>query len=251
MGAHRRADAPEARTAFRRSVDAMLESWLWELHNQAQHRIPDPVDYIEMRRNTFGSDLTMGLSRLRHAGQLPPGIYESGPIRSMENAAADYCCLLNDVFSYQKEIEYEGELHNGVLVVQNFFNCDYPTGLRIVDDLMRSRLRQFQHVIENELPVLYEDFELDERGRAALDTYVAELQDWIAGILNWHRSARRYSAEDLPDALPHGSHPQTAAQTGAAPGWMRPTGTGTSADRVRLPEVPTAVVPSVAGAHTS
>ncbi|MFI6470393.1 germacradienol/geosmin synthase [Streptomyces sp. NPDC050516] len=242
---------PEARAALRRSVDAMLESWLWELHNQAQHRIPDPVDYIEMRRNTFGSDLTMSLSRLRHGGQLPPGIYGSGPIRSMENAAADYCCLLNDVFSYQKEIEYEGELHNGVLVVQNFFNCDYPTGLRIVDDLMRSRLRQFQHVIENELPVLYEDFELDERGRAALDTYVAELQDWIAGILNWHRSVRRYSAEDLPDALPHGSHPQTAAQTGAAPGWMRPTGTGTSADRVRLPEVPAAVVPSVAGAHTS
>ncbi|MFE4855939.1 germacradienol/geosmin synthase [Streptomyces sp. NPDC056670] len=225
-----------ARAAFRRSVDVMLESWLWELLNQAQHRIPDPVDYIEMRRYTFGSDLTMSLSRLRHAGQLPPGLYESGPIRSLENAAADYCCLLNDVFSYQKEIEYEGELHNGVLVVQNFFNCDYPTGLRIVDDLMRSRLRQFQHVIDNELPLLCEDFELDEDGRRVLGTYVAELQDWIAGILNWHVSVRRYGAADLPATLPHGSSPHTAFRGGVAPGWMRPSGDGTSADRVRLPE---------------
>ncbi|MEV6047972.1 terpene synthase family protein [Streptomyces xanthochromogenes] len=244
----------EARTAFRRSVDVMLESWLWELHNQGQHRIPDPVDYIEMRRYTFGSDLTMSLSRLRHAGQLPPGLYESGPIRSLENAAADYCCLLNDVFSYQKEIEYEGEVHNGVLVVQNFFDCDYPTALRIVDDLMRSRLRQFQHVIDNELPLLVEDFELDQNGRETLGAYVAELQDWIAGILNWHASVRRYGAADLPGSLPHGSSPHTASRGGVAPGWMRPSGDGTSADRVRLPEawkaavtatVPPASTPSV------
>ncbi|MCX5387703.1 germacradienol/geosmin synthase [Streptomyces sp. NBC_00083] len=285
--------SPGARAAFRRSLDVMLDSWLWELHNQAQNRIPDPVDYIEMRRFTFGSDLTMSLSRLRHADRLPTGIHESGPLRNLENAAADYCCLLNDVFSYQKEIEYEGELHNGVLVVQNFFDCDYPTALGIVDDLMRSRLRQFQHVIDHELPLLYEDFELDEEGRAALAAYVAELQDWIAGILHWHASVRRYSDAHLPDSLPHGlaphvdseqvdpphtdppqgdpghgdpshggsthvdpahvdpargapsqvSSPQVGSPydggpqdaSGAAPWWMRPTGAGTSADRVRLP----------------
>ncbi|MFE9368878.1 germacradienol/geosmin synthase [Streptomyces sp. NPDC006711] len=293
--------SPEARAAFRRSVDVMLESWLWELHNQAQHRIPDPVDYIEMRRLTFGSDLTMNLARLRHAGQLPSAIYESGPVRALENAAADYCCLLNDVFSYQKEIQYEGELHNGVLVVQNFFDCDYPTGLRIMDDLMRSRLRQFQHVIDHELPVLCEDFELDAAGRALLDTYVAELQDWIAGILNWHSSVRRYKAEDLPEVLPHGGAlpdggvlpdgplavhavPESSVPvgalpvgplpdilleegsggspqdgSGAAPWWMRPTGAGTSADRVRLPEavaaateqLPAPPAPRVAESHTS
>ena len=51
-------------------------------------------------------------------------------MRSLENAAADYASLLNDVFSYQKEIEFEGEVHNGVLVVQNFFDCDYAAGAR-------------------------------------------------------------------------------------------------------------------------
>lgn len=211
---------PQARQSFRRAIDVMLESWLWELHNQAQHRIPDPVDYIEMRRLTFGSELTMSLSRLRHADRLPPEIYRSGPVRSLENSAMDYACMMNDLFSYQKEIEFEGELHNGVLVVQSFFDCDYPTAVTIIDDLMRGRLRQFLHVKEHELPLLCEEFELDKDSRAALDTYVRELEDWIAAILNWHQGIRRYREEDLRGG------PVTPPQLNG------PTGLGTSAARI-------------------
>jgi germacradienol/geosmin synthase len=72
-----------------------------------------------MRRKTFGSDLTMSLSRLSHGQTVPPEIYRTRPIRALENSAADYACLLNDVFSYQKEIQFEGEIHNCILVVQN------------------------------------------------------------------------------------------------------------------------------------
>ncbi|MFG3256000.1 germacradienol/geosmin synthase [Streptomyces sp. NPDC048172] len=209
-----------ARRRFRRSVEVMADSWLWELNNQAQNRIPDPVDYLEMRRLTFGSDLTMSLCRLGHGQAVPDEVYESGPVRSLENAAADYACLLNDVFSYQKEIEYEGEIHNSVLVVQDFFDCDYPTGVAIVGDLMRSRLRQFQHVAAHELPVLHDDFGLDEEARTALRGYVTELENWMSGILNWHRGVRRY---DEPSLRRHHS-----------PAWPfdGPAGLGTSAASV-------------------
>lgn len=212
----------EKRRRFRTAVEDMAESWLWELNNQAQNRIPDPVDYVEMRRMTFGSDLTMSLCRLTHPDTIPPGIYRSGPMKSLENAAADYACLVNDVFSYQKEIEYEGEIHNGVLVVRNFFDCDYPTALAIVDDLMNSRMRQFQHVAAHELPVLYDDFALDQEARAALDGYVRELENWLSGILVWHQDCRRYTEADL--------------RRHAAPGWPfdGPAGLGTSAARLAL-----------------
>ncbi|WP_127356254.1 terpene synthase family protein [Actinacidiphila soli] len=207
-----------ARGSFRTAVENMTEGWLWELTNQAQNRVPDPVDYIEMRRKTFGSDLTMSLSRIGHGRQVPDEIYSSGPLQSLENAAADYACLLNDCFSYQKEIEFEGEVHNGILVVQNFFDCDYPTALAIIDDLMTSRMRQFEHVAENELPVLYDDFDLSAEARRILDGYVVELQDWMAGILNWHRDCRRYQESAL---LRH--HPRPAL---TIPG---PTGLGIAA----------------------
>ncbi|MGW1015279.1 terpene synthase family protein [Streptomyces niveus] len=188
---------PEARRTFRADVEDMTASWVWELANQLQNRIPDPVDYIEMRRRTFGSNMTMSLSRIGHGRVVPPEIYASGPMRSLENAAQDYACLMNDLFSYQKEIEFEGEIHNGVLVVQSFFNCDYPTGVEIVHDLMKGRMRQFQHVVANELPVLYDDFDLTVEARWVLDGYVKELENWLSGILVWHNDCHRYKEEDL------------------------------------------------------
>ncbi|MFJ7769526.1 germacradienol/geosmin synthase Cyc2 [Streptomyces sp. NPDC097107] len=188
---------PEERRPLKVAVDKMTEAWVWELANQIQNRVPDPVDYLEMRRATFGSDLTLGLCRAGHGPAVPPEVYRSGPVRSLENAAIDYACLLNDVFSYQKEIEYEGEIHNAILVVQNFFGVDYPAALGVVQDLINQRMRQFEHVVAHELPIVYDDFQLSDEARAVMQGYVTDLQNWMAGILNWHREVPRYKAEYL------------------------------------------------------
>lgn len=211
----------DARREFRQAIEDMIASWLWELANQAQNRIPDPVDYVEMRRKTFGSDLTMSLCRLAQPKTIPKEIYRTRPIRSLENAAADYACLLNDVFSYQKEIQFEGEIHNCVLVVENFLDCDRERALTVVNDLMTARMRQFQHVVSTELPVLFDEFALDAEQRGALLGYVTELQNWLAGILGWHAGCLRYGE---PDLRRHATaHPEP---------FGRPTGLGTSAARI-------------------
>ncbi|MEC4017585.1 family 2 encapsulin nanocompartment cargo protein terpene cyclase [Streptomyces sp. H27-D2] len=212
---------PDARRKFRTAIEDMTSSWLWELANQKQNRIPDPVDYIEMRRKTFGSDLTMSLSRLAHGNTVPQEIYRSRPMKAMENSAADYACLVNDVFSYQKEIQFEGEIHNAILVVQNFFNCGTPEALGIVNDLMTSRMREFQHTVSTQLPVLFDDFDLDAEARATLTGYAAELEDWLAGILTWHEGCHRYEESEL--------RRQPAVPTFSIGG---PTGLGTSAARI-------------------
>ncbi|GHC58497.1 terpene synthase family protein [Streptomyces flavofungini] len=209
----------EGRAALHKTLVDMTDSWLWELGNQAQHRIPEPVDYMEMRRHTFGAHFTMSLSRFGHGKRVPEEIYATAPLQNLENAAADYSMLMNDVFSYQKEIEYEGEVHNAILVVQNFFDCDYPAALGIVDDLMRSRMSQFQHVVAHELPVLYDEFDLGQEARDTLDDYVEELKHWMAGIYIWHRDCRRYRQQDL-------SHGPLPAPSGLGmdvvrPGWLR------------------------------
>ncbi|MGK5727946.1 terpene synthase family protein [Streptomyces sp. URMC 124] len=214
----------DERAGLRAAVKAMLDAWLWELWNQHQHRIPDPVDYIEMRRQTFGSDLTLTLCRNGHGAAVPPEIYRTQPVQAMENAAMDYAILMNDLFSYQKEVQFEGEIHNSVLVVENFFDCGRTEALGIVSDLIASRMREFQHAVDHQLPVLFEDFGLDAEARAALRGYALELQDWMAGILNWHQGCRRYREEDL---LRHKSVPAPVA-----PPVGVPTGLGTSAARL-------------------
>jgi germacradienol/geosmin synthase len=192
------ADMTEAARGYlRNAIVSMVESWLWELDNVALNKVPDPVDYLEMRRRTFGAELTACLANLKLGDAVPPALKQHEAIASLENSAADYACMINDVFSYQKEIEYEGDVHNLILVVQTFFDCSYEDALRIVEDVMAQRLAQFQRAATIELPLAYTDYDLDEEARAALDGRAAQLRDWIAGILHWHRKTHRYTEEDL------------------------------------------------------
>ncbi|MGW0662344.1 terpene synthase family protein [Streptodolium elevatio] len=185
------------RQDYHDSVRKMLDGFVWEVANLSHHRVPDPIDYIEMRRATFGSDLTMSLCRLKHGADVPDEVFRSGPVRSLENSAVDYATLLNDLFSYQKEIEFEGEVHNALLVVETFFGCDHDTAIGIVTDLMNQRLSQFQHVVSHELPVLYADFDLSPAARAGVEAYVDDLRNWLAGILHWHQGVKRYDEATL------------------------------------------------------
>jgi germacradienol/geosmin synthase len=213
----------DQRRQFRRGVESMTESWLWELANHIQHRIPDPVDYIEMRRRTFGSDMTMSLARITKTGAVPPELLGTRAVRGLENSANDYACLTNDIFSYQKEIEFEGELHNCVLVVQKFLDIDRGQAVSVVNDLMTSRMRQFEYSIATELPLLVEEFDLDANAREALDSYVVGLQDWMAGILDWHMLSGRYD-----EAALRRRYRRAPQRFGG------PTGLGTSAAVLRL-----------------
>ncbi|OXM71830.1 MULTISPECIES: terpene synthase family protein [Amycolatopsis] len=187
----------DARRVFRKAVEDMTASWVWELANQAQNRIPDPIDYVEMRRRTFGSDMTMSLSRITHLTAVPPELFGTRTLRELETAAQDYACFVNDLFSYQKEIEFEGELHNMVLVVEHFLGLDRLAVRDVVNDLMTARMRQFEHILATDLPQLFEDAELDPPARDALIRHADELKDWMSGILEWHRQCVRYTEPEL------------------------------------------------------
>jgi germacradienol/geosmin synthase len=200
------------REALRRGTRAMVNSWLWELDNAAAHRIPDPIDYVEMRRDTFGSGLTMALSRTRR-DSVPPEVLRSRPVQALEHAAADWACLLNDVFSYQKEIQFEGDVHNSILVAQDFFDCDRDEALRIISNLMAARLDAFQHAAGIEIPALADTMRLPSATRAALDRHVQELRDWMTGIHHWHRSTGRYAeAEQNRRRMVRAGRPSRASQ---------------------------------------
>ena len=135
---------------------------------------------------------------------------------------------INDVFSYQKEIEFEGELHNCVLVVQNFLGVDREQAVLVVqrpDDLADAAVRA--HRRRASCRSLADAFELDDEDRETLAGWVTMLQDWMAGILDWHRLSRRYDEQTL-------RRPPLAHAAGAVAGAFAqgPTGLGTSAARL-------------------
>jgi germacradienol/geosmin synthase len=210
----------DARQQFRKGVEDMTESWLWELLSLIQHRIPDPMDYVEMRRKTFGSDLTMNLARVTKGRNIPAEMFRTRSMRELEDSAADYACFTNDIFSYQKEIEFEGELCNCVLVTRKFLDIDSAAAVLVVRDLMTARLKQFQHILATELPFLEEELQLDDAARKDLAAYVEGLQDWVSGILDWHNLTGRYDEAALRSER---TPPQLLGG---------PTGLGTSAARL-------------------
>jgi germacradienol/geosmin synthase len=211
---------PENRLVVRHAVDSMTSSWLWELVNQAQNRIPDPIDYVEMRRRTFGSDLTMSLSRFGHGRAVPPELYRTRPVQAIEHSATDYAWFVNDLYSYRKEIQYEGELHNAVLVVRNFLDCPEDRAFEVVNDLMAARLAEFTHAATVELPALFRDYAVAPDVQEMLLEYVEEFRNWMAGIVNWHENVGRYTEAELR------YHPMAGSTFGG------PTGIGTSSLRI-------------------
>jgi germacradienol/geosmin synthase len=191
----------DQRRLFRKSVDEMLESWIWELSNQIQHRIPDPIDYIGMRRKTSGSNLFFFIrSRSAQDREISSEVHSTLIMRELSNAAIDYGCLTNDIFSYRKEIEFEGDIHNGVLVIQNFLGCDPTEAVEIANNLMTARVKQFERIAATELPLLFEDLGLDAKTRQGLLEHVTALQHIMAGSLQWHIMTKRYDESSLRDA---------------------------------------------------
>jgi germacradienol/geosmin synthase len=222
-----------ARLQFRTEIEAMTASWIWELANQIQNRVPDPIDYVEMRRDTFGSGLTAGLARIGHGNLVPPEIYQTRVMQQLDNAAHDYACFTNDVFSYQKEIEFEDEMHNMVFVMENFLGCDRIRARDVVNKLMTERMTQFEHIVEVELPGMFEDYGLDDQVRELLTNYAEELKEWMSGIMEWHVKCARYKEATLRRDWGGDGSGQVAAPADLPSGfpWLA-TGLGTSAVRV-------------------
>lgn len=210
----------EARIPLRNDLQDLIESWLWRLLNLVQNRIPDPVDYLEMRRRMFGARLTLRLFWLAHGSALPAAIARTRTMTEIENSAADHACLTNDLFSYQKELEFEGDLNNFVLVVQHFLDTDPQSAADVVGALMDARMRQFEHVAATELPRLLEDANLDAQAQACVHGYVRKLRQWMGGVLTWHTRAGRYQVFE----------PRSPWNPARLSG--QPTGPGTAASRL-------------------
>jgi len=211
----------DSRSLLRKGIEGFTNSWLWELANHIQNRIPDPIDYIEMQRRTGGFDYVIVFSRLTQCNGILSDIYSARTIRELENSAADYLGLTNDIFSFQKEIEFEGELNNGVLVAKSFLDCSQVEAVEIINKLMTARLQQFEYLVKIELPILFTHFKLSEKECGKLLSYIEGLKYLMSGNLEWHSMTNRYKESELQNE-------RLRSKTSIG----FPTGLGTSAARI-------------------
>jgi len=201
----------------------LLEESLWELANISANRIANPIEYIDKRRKVGGAPWSANLVEHAAAAEVPESIAATRPLRVLADTFADAVHLRNDIFSYQRETQVEGEVNNGVLVFERFFGQTTQQAADAVNDLITSRMQQFEHTAVTELPMLLADRGVPPAGQAAVLAYVKGLQGWQSGGHEWHmRSSRYMNGAAEPEASP------VAFLAG-------PTGLGTAQLRVKSP----------------
>ena len=118
-------------------------------------------------------------------------------------------------------------MHNGVVVIQRFLGCDLQEAVAVTNGLVTSQLYHFEHIIDAELPLLFDESGLEAADREIIRRYLSGVQDVIAGFYQGHLISNRYVQKDRP------GEPASGARPGAAPVSLlpAPTGMGTAAAR--------------------
>jgi germacradienol/geosmin synthase len=187
------------RWQFSGGMQKFFEGCFWELENISGRRVPDPIDYVEMRRHADATECSALLSRSAIDLEIPSDILRTRPMRTVLATFGDWAGLSNDIFSYAREIGDEGEINNSVLVVERFLGCDAQHAVKAVNDLVTARLRQFEDTVTIALPELFDELCLDAHTRRKVMKYIAGLQDWMAGALHWHMRSSRYAHDRWPE----------------------------------------------------
>ncbi|MEU4448263.1 hypothetical protein AB0K14_38335 [Actinosynnema sp. NPDC050801] len=208
---------PNVRSRFPDHVMEFARGNLWELANNIGNHVVDPIEYLDQRRSTSGTELSTNLAAYTLGKALPAGILQSGPMSALVNAFADCVALRNDIYSYRKEIEVEHDVNNGVLALQHFLRSDLQHAVDFAHDLYNARIAEFEHIAAH-LPVFFVEQSLSAAERDGVLRYVKSLKDWMAGDNQWYRMTGRYTRN-------RATSPRTPALGG-------PTGLGTAATRI-------------------
>ncbi|MBT2471837.1 hypothetical protein J7E97_29255 [Streptomyces sp. ISL-66] len=204
----------EWRLRYTRHFRRFLEGSRWAQEATGEDRFPDPVDYIQLRRDFGATPATVFLLEHATGTEIPRPILESRPFQAIIDAVCDAAGLQNDVISYNKE-RAQGEADsNGVRIFQRTMDCNLQKAVDAVDRVLTSRVHTLQAAADIDLPRTLEELGTDPHAREALSGYVSALQSLLAGMYAWPYHTARYGL-------------QPAATELRVP--TRPTGLGTSA----------------------
>ncbi len=86
------------RRRFFQSTKSLLEESTWELQNISDARVPNPIEYIEMRRKVGGAAWSADLVEHAVLVEMPDSVVSTRPMRVLKDTFADAVHLRNDLF---------------------------------------------------------------------------------------------------------------------------------------------------------
>ena len=202
------------RARFAESTRNLLDESLWELANINAGRVANPIEYVEMRRKVGGAPWSANLVEHACGAEVPAAVAASRPMQVLRDTFADAVHLRNDLFSYQREVHDEGELSNGVLVLERFLGCATSAGRRPGQRHAHLAAPAIRAHALTEVPALCDEYGLDPAARMA-DRAVRERPAGLAvrrarmarAVLPVRRRPHRRLAGPAPGRPVRAGHP--------------------------------------------
>jgi germacradienol/geosmin synthase len=195
--------SPSWRRRYVETITAFADEMLREIFvvRAVGQRILDPIEYVTTRRATSGLQWSAALVEHSLRAEVPPILMPTRALEVLTDSFIDSVALRNDIVSYDNDVR-DRKINNAVAIMSAFLDGTIQEAVDVVNDLVTSRLVQFETTAAVELEPVLGEHGLDAAGRSDVWRYVRGLQDWMAGIRKWEsRPGGRYAPAASSDFL--------------------------------------------------
>ncbi|GAA2138147.1 terpene synthase family protein [Streptomyces synnematoformans] len=165
------------------------------------------ADFRRRRRLNSGCEMSFDLIEPANFTEIPPAVAASDAYRAVRDAANDVISWTNDIYSVHKEIA-RGDHDHLAAVLWRLGGGTWQDALDEAAARVGDRTADFASAVRD-VRAMRPLFGLDPGRWAPVEESLADLGDWIAGSLEWHRWSPRYREV-------------AATRVGSAPGYIEP-----------------------------
>ncbi|MFF9500089.1 hypothetical protein [Streptomyces sp. NPDC014656] len=184
------------RQEFSRALARYVDAGVEELANSRTGRVPHLIDYAPFRRESFAAHTAPYSVELATGARIPERIRHHRTVRGLTAAFMDVMGLANDIASYEREVHEEHDVNNLVVVLGTSLGIPLREAVPASVHLVNSRMRDFEQLREEDVPLLARRAGLDPEERAELDTWLGGACSFLSGLHAWYTGAPRYVPTD-------------------------------------------------------
>ncbi|RJQ83710.1 terpene synthase family protein [Amycolatopsis panacis] len=169
-----------------------LFSQVWEASHRSRGSIPDLNDYVAMRIFSGSLDVCASLLDVVHGCEAGVDELCRPEVRALTEMMSLLVSIDNDLMSYHKEINRSGDPQRVLDLLMRRDGCTLDEAVRRTVGL-RDRILLRYLTLRDEVAAA---------AGPSLRRYLAGLDGWIRGNLDWGRTCARYLHLDNPISLP-------------------------------------------------
>ncbi|MDO0936479.1 hypothetical protein QQY66_34030 [Streptomyces sp. DG2A-72] len=193
--------SPVQRSRWVHALRAYLCYQVWEAGHRAHGTVPDLPAYLIARISNGAMPVCAAALDIAGGYEVPGPEMESPAIRALSEMCGETVGFDNDIISYWKEALRADDGINLIDVLARTYRLPLGEALREAVALRDRVLAQYLRLRDQVLPTVTEPTRC----------YIADLDAWIRGNLDWGMASHRYLNPENPASLP--TAPVAAAPT--------------------------------------